>query len=241
MRLRIALSLTALAAGTLAVSQNAGATHVRPYAAVLVKDALVIAQQPCGAVNSTHGTPLAYPSCTLPVQVSQYLTAGTPDVNGAPVGLVGSVNLKVIPPADIAIKANITDVRCRPPTSPAVCSSANTTGPNDYTGELQILIGMRITDHSNAPGLKTPGTVIDLPFPVVVPCGSTVPTMGSTCSVNTTMNATFPGMASEKKRIVYQIPQQTAGGGVQVWDGGASGSAGAADSTLFLEPGVFLP
>ena len=57
----------------------------------------------------------------------------------------------------------------------------------------------------------------------------------------TTMNSVIPGSAPANKRTVYQIPQRTSPGGIQVYDGGPNGTAGATNATLFLEPGVFLP
>ena len=241
MRLRIPLLLTALALGTLAVTHTAGATHVRPKAAVKVQDSLVIAQKPCGTPDTTHVGPPGAQSCTSPQQVSQFVTAGTPDVNFAAPSLVGSLTLRVVP-GDVRITSRVTDVRCLPSTSQ--CSStANTYDGPDYLGQLQVRVGVRITDHYNAGG-TTPATVTDIPFPrAPMTCTPTGPIIGATCNVNTTMNAILvvPGSAPPGKFTVYQIPQRTSGGGMQVWDGGASGVAGASDSTLFLEPGVYLP
>lgn len=241
MRFRIPLALAVLAVGVMAVSQLAGATHVRPKAATPLRDSMVIAQRACTAPNTIHGTPLAFPSCQPPGQVSQWVSAGTPDANGAPANFVGHVRLIQLP-ADIGIDSNITDVRCLPATAASVCTPANAADGPDYVGQLEIRIGFRITDHFNAPMSTTPGTMVDITFPVKEPCASTPNVaVGGTCSIVTSMNAIVPGSAPGAKRTVYQIPQQTSPGGIQVWDGGQNGVAGASDATLYLEPGVFLP
>ena len=241
MRLKILFALFALALGVMAVSQIAGATHVRPGGATPLRDSLVIAQQECTSPNSTHGAPLAFPSCNPPKQTSQWLTAGTPDANTAPAQFIGHVRLiSNSSPADIYIDSNITDVRCLPATSASVCTPVNSLDGPDYVGQLQIQIGLRVTDHFGSPG-TTPTTMADIIFPVNVNCAATAATIGSTCNVVTSMNALVPGSAPGAKRTVYQIPQRTGKGGITVWDGGQNGVAGASDATLYAEPGVFLP
>ena len=77
----LALALAAL--GALVVAQLAGALHPRPTGATPVRVSLVPAYEPCTSPNRTHGPPLAFPSCSPPVQTSDFLTVGTPDANGA--------------------------------------------------------------------------------------------------------------------------------------------------------------
>src|SRR5687767_10396472 len=112
-----ALVLAALL--VLVVAQLAGASHPRPKSASPVKVSVVPAYEQCTAPNRTHGPPLAFRSCSPPVQASDFLTVGTPDANGAAANSVGSVELRVIvgnpgPPedSDIILKLDITDVRC---------------------------------------------------------------------------------------------------------------------------------
>jgi hypothetical protein len=240
MRLKVLFTLLVTALGVLAASGAASATHVRPKAATPLRNSLVIAQQECiPPATSTHGAPLAFASCNPPQQTSKWLTAGTPDANGAPANFIGHVRL-IVGSADVNIDSNITDVRCLPPTSPSVCTPANSAAGPDYVGKVQIQIGMRITDHNNSP--SPPATVIDIIFPVDVNCVSTTSvSVGSTCGIVTSMNALVPGSAPGTKRTVYQIPQRTAQGGITVWDGGMNGVAGSSDATLYAEPGVFLP
>jgi hypothetical protein len=59
--------------------------------------------------------------------------------------------------------------------------------------------------------------------------------VGATCSVSTSLDAVVPGMATDGKRTTMEL------GPVQVYDGGASGVAGAADAQVFERQGVFVP
>src|SRR5207249_5054299 len=94
----------------------------------------------------THGLPLAFPSCAPPTQQSGFLTVGSPDANGADANSIGSLRIDAIPgdpstptdEADVRLLLSITDVRNRP-------------APTDYTGQLQGLLPIRITDLDNAP------------------------------------------------------------------------------------------
>lgn len=251
----------------LAVSaQVASASYPRPKGATPVRVALVVAYQQCTAPNSTHGGPLpdnpsANPnSCTspAPVQTSNYLTVGTLDANGADANSVGRVRLdvKTSSPEDIAMKVNITDVRCN--SSNAVsgyCNNANTDNPNlpDYAGEVAAEIPLRITDNyncstppsCNSGSFTDPATMEDvgpsnsvLGFPVNVSCASTASTtIGASCDANTTMNAVVPGSVQDGHRVNYEVPNA-----IQVYDGGSDGIVGtAADNTLFEEQGYFVP
>src|SRR5690349_25098561 len=105
-----------LAAGTIAALlvtiQTAGG-HVRPKGATPLRVSLVPAQNLCAAPNSTHGGTFAFPSCNPGLQTSNFLTTGTPDVNGAPANMVGYLRLVAVP-GDMNIVSNITDVRCLP-------------------------------------------------------------------------------------------------------------------------------
>ena len=107
---------------------------------------------------------------------------------------------------------------------------------SDYTGELQVRGEIRITDRNNGPLQNEGATGFDTEFPVTVPCTPTASgTVGATCSVSSTVNAILPGTVVEGKRAVWQLGQ------VQVFDGGATGLAGASDATLFETQGLFVP
>jgi hypothetical protein len=53
--------------------------------------------------------------------------------------------------------------------------------------------------------------------------------------VTTSLNAVVAGSAVESKRSIWEL------GPVQVFDGGTSETAGAADARLFERQGLFIP
>src|SRR6185503_12842832 len=99
----------------------------------------------CTAPNEQHGPPLAFPSCSPPVQESDWVTTGTADSNGQATQFVGSLRLDTVPgnPATVADEADvkavmdITDVRRKDNMA-------------DYVGSIQATIVTRITDRFNA-------------------------------------------------------------------------------------------
>ncbi len=235
------LVITALA--LLVLASPAHAAYPRPRGATPLKTALVPAFKPCtpSGSNSTHGAPLAFPSCAPPVQASGFLTVGTMDSNGAAENAVGSVlySLQTVSPRDVLIDVSTTDVRCQLPVN-TTCGSANAAAGPDYTGQLEVVHVLRMTDRFNRPGATGafgPGTVVDIPYPeLTVPCGPTADTsMGSTCAISTTANAIIPGSVRDGERAIWEMGQ------VQVYDGGANGTAGSSDATLFEDEGVFVP
>jgi Tol biopolymer transport system component len=209
--------------------------YPRPKGATPVRASLVAAYKQCSAPNSSHGSPLDSPSCAPPVQASSYLTVGTPDANGQAPNAIGSVRMRAFscpacvgpgPNADVRLDVSITDVRKK-------------SDLDDYDGELQADASLRITDRNNTPnpGGPGPGTVSDTHFPYSVPCATTSDTtVGSTCSVSTSANAVLPGAVLAGMRAIWALGQ------IQVYDGGADGSASTtADNTPFMDEGVFIP
>jgi hypothetical protein len=204
----------------------------RPAGATPLRVSLVPAFNPCIAPNRTHGAPLAFPSCTPPVQASSFLTVGTPDANGAAAQSVGSLSFASVlgdpataaDEADIKLIASITDVRLK-------------AGLGDYTGELDTNARVRLIDQASGPALNEPATVQDFIYRFTVPCRATVSTtIGSTCAVTTTADAIAPGTVREKARTIWEV------GGVQVDDGGPDGvAATTSGNTLFETQGVFVP
>ena len=125
--------------------------------------------------------------------------------------------LRVLPAADIAIDASITDVR----------NSADLT---DYTGELEGRLALRLTDGYNAAAVGDPqtdaATVADTSFKFSVPCAATAGDTGGACAVSTSANAVVPGSAREGDRAIWEL------GAIGLYD--PSGD-------LFATQGVFLP
>jgi hypothetical protein len=207
------------------------ASYPRPRGATPFRVPLVPAFQACAAPNSSHGAPLAFPSCKSPTQTSSFLTVGTPDANGTGANSTGSVTFTAVAgnagtpadEADMKILVSLTDVRRKSDLA-------------DYTGQLQLLPTLRITDRLSGSVPVDPATVTDLGYPVTVPCtATTATTVGSTCSVSTTADAVTPGLMVENRRTILEIGQ------VKVFDGGADGLAATPGNTLFASEGVFVP
>ena len=188
----------------------------RPRGATPLLLALVPAFTRCTAPNRIHGPPTLGSgsndaSCNPPAQTSSFLTIGAPDANGAPLNSTGTVRFDSIvgaagPPedSDIAVVVNVTDVRCK--TGVATCGAANTQAGPDYTGELTPNAEIRLTDNFNgvtAGGGTHAATGQDtlLGGLIQVPCTSTAAlTVGSTCTLATTLNAVSPGLVLDGKR-----------------------------------------
>lgn len=210
--------------------------YARPISANNTRAYLDIAYDSCSSPNATHGGPLAASSCSPPSQTSDFLTVGTPDANGMQPNFTGWVHLKAISPspsptdgdqADVTIQMNLTDVR-------------NKTSLTDYTGELELVLPLRVTDRYNgnqfSPPIQ-PATATDTPLRMSVVCTATADILvGSTCSATTSADTLMPGIALEGKRAVWELGQ------LRVYDGGADGDADTAgDNTLFAVQGLFAP
>jgi Tol biopolymer transport system component len=223
--------------------------YPRPKSASPVSASLVIAYRACSpsSANRTHGPPLAYPSCRPPVPVSTVLTVGTADSNGAPTRFLGTVKLTPMrgnpatpaDEADMTVEASLVDIRCAvgidpdPETEGWPCRSGAMT---DYTGEVEVVVTMRITDKLTQGGRT--GTLEPATIGVTVPCTATPDDVaGGTCAVTTTMDSVVPGVIPEGARSVWQLD------GVEVWDGGIDGDVDTSSdqAALFATQGVFVP
>jgi hypothetical protein len=185
----------------------------------------------CESPNSQHGAPLAFDSCAPPQPQTPLLTTGTPDANGQAPRFIGSVTLKTIVgdsstaqnDADVAITVNVSDVRC------AAAGNDCEGALSDYTGQLSLgLGGVRLTDQSASIFGEDGTTNTIFRFWAQVPCAGTVdPSVGSTCQVQTTVNAGLPGAVVEGKRAIWEI------GRVELWDG--------EEANVFATQGIFVP
>jgi tricorn protease-like protein len=209
--------------------------YARPRGATPTRISLTPAYKPCTAANTTHRTPLSFPSCNPPTAESSFLTVGTPPANGQAANSVGSVrfDVKPGPPEDISIDVSLTDVRC------TGTSGGCTNGAlADYSDDLLFDSAFRITDMGNG-GANPSGTVNDLPVRFSVPCAPTVSTtVGSTCSISTTIDTLLGGSAVVAgQRAIWQMSDL-----VKLDDGGADGVASTqGDNTLFAVGGLFAP
>jgi hypothetical protein len=216
---------------------------------------LVPAHQQCAAqnANAQHGPPLASPSCSPSKEESATLTVGTPDKNGFGANASGSATFKVIctdgqqPPCplsgeteDVSISISMTDVRCA--TTAAACPGGF---GSDYVGRVLAVPHVRITDKLNGTLGTGAGTAADVPLNFPISCAATTATdIGSTCSLSTTADALYPGIAQEQSRAVWQL------NGFSVYDAGANGTGfdtgcppacGDGDEQVFQHQGLFTP
>jgi hypothetical protein len=214
---------------------SATASYARPKSATPTKVSLVIAYEQCTAPNRVHGPPAlgggtTDASCSPPVPASDHLTVGTPDSNGQPPKFIGEAGFRAIvgdpgtaaDEADAGLRVSLIDVR--------------RSDLGDYAGELAVSASVRITDKYNGTFPSDSGTVSDIPFPFVAPCTPTTDaTVGSTCAVDTTVEALVPGAVQEKARAIWELAQ------IEVRDGGADGDGDTDPNTPFARQGIFIP
>jgi hypothetical protein len=125
--------------------------------------------------------------------------------------------------ADVAYWFTLTDVR-------------NATDLSDYAGELQARVNLRVTDRGSGSSEAEPATVEDVLLRADVPClPTTATTVGSACSLNTTLDALTPGIVPEAARAIWELGQ------IEVLDGGPDGDVDTADNDVFARQGIFIP
>jgi hypothetical protein len=210
-----------------------GCEYARPKGASPNNLTLVPAFKPCTSANASHGAPLASASCSPPQLASNYLTVGTPDVNGQAPNFTGLISTKVVgespinpdngDQADVEFNAHLTDVR-------------NASDLSDYTGELRAVLPLRITDRSGGNYGDASVTTNDVPLAFNIGCAATPGPEGGACNVATSADAVMTDLVTEGQRGVWRLGQ------VQVFDGGADGDADTTgDNTLFAVQGAFTP
>jgi WD40 repeat protein len=216
------------------------AGYVRPVSASPLRASLVPAFEPCTSPNRTHGPPLSFGSCAPPSQRAGFMTFGSAPAGASPKA-VGSVRLGVVPGdpdsvnrADVKVSATLKDVR-------------RGFDLADGPGSLELVLPVRITDQTNGPfDSEHQATVKDFddyltnPLRFLLPCTETAdPAVGSTCSVNTTVNALLgsnPGAVRERRRAIWALDQ------LAVYDGGDDGYIESRDdNTVLAVQGVFVP
>jgi predicted acyl esterase len=205
--------------------------YARPLGATPLVMALVPAYRPCVTPDLSHGPPLSHDACAPPALVSPNLTVGTPDANGEFAHSVGIARFGAVrddpetqpDEADVRINISATDVR-----------RASTL--NDYTGELQSVSVLRITDRASGAGAE-PATMLDTPLRVKLACAATAAgDRGGTCSVVTTVDALITGALQDGMRSIWEFDA------VEVHDGGRDSDADTpGDNRLFLRQGLFVP
>jgi Tol biopolymer transport system component len=207
------------------------AGYPRPRGATPLRLSLVPAYQQCTSPNDTHGVPLSDGSCAPPQLSSSQLTVGTPDSNGKRTTMKAYVQLTTVvgnqtTPSDVQITTALQDVFNK--------------DLSDYTGQLRAELPVRITDKNNTPSSGGPGAATTEPFlfGFDVPCTATPAdaTVGSDCTLTTTINTLYPGAIVGGKRAIWQM------GRGRIDDSGPDGNPDTtADNTVFLDQGVFVP
>ena len=212
----------------------------RPKGGPSLRASVVPAYQGCAAPTHVHGPPLASPSCSPPAQRSPRLTVGSPDANGAPAtssGFVrysGKIGTPGLPDdSDIVMAFSLTDVRCKIAMTP--CEAA---ALSDYTGELQVLSTIHVTDRFSAAapgGGSDAATMTATPFAFIAPCAATATAEGARCAITTSANALAPGFARDGKRMLIAMGRPV------VEDGGTDGIVATEPNAVFAVQGVFVP
>jgi hypothetical protein len=107
--------------------------------------------------------------------------------------------------------------------------------PNASGADVTAVTRLRFTDKANGYG-GLPATATEYDFKVPIDCSSTPdPSVGSTCSVNTTANVLVPGLIQEHRQTVIQAFR------VRIDNSGANGVRGDSDDRIFATQGVFVP
>jgi predicted acyl esterase len=194
-----------------------------PGSASALNVPLVPSFKQCGTagrpVSGQHPAPLAVGSCS-PSPTATVARVGTQAVGSASLGAN---------PGDVAVVVNQSDVR-----------SGTVTGadydPNPSGADMTAYVRVRLTDYSNGGSGNDPATTTDFDLGVPVTCVATVSgTVGSDCTVNTTMNAVTPGAFVANKKAVVQAFR------VRLNDAGVNGTRGDGDDSLFEQQGFLAP
>jgi Tol biopolymer transport system component len=183
-----------------------------------------------GRSASSHGAPLSLPSCNPPGFAPGTIAHMGPQATGIATYSVAPGNAgTVVDEADVSIAGSVSDMH-----------STSRTG-SDYNPDLSgpdvtLVTKFRITDALNGASLTDPGTMSDIDFAVAMQCVETPdPSIGSTCSVNTSADSALPGVIKESRRMVLQLLR------VRLNDSGANGVRGDGDDRNFAQQGFFVP
>lgn len=211
--------------------------YARPKESASLRVPLVIAYRRCALPgNRLHGPPLDAPACSPPTQRSEHLVVGTGDANRRAAKFHGYLRYTVLSgdtttaedEADVRLVASATDIRRK-------------ADLQDYRGELQARISVRLTDELNSRSVAGPydetATTSNFTIPFTVPCTPNADAaVGANCSVTTSVDTVVPGAVIEGKRAIWEV------GKVILLDGGPDGVASSeAGNTVFGVQGVFVP
>jgi hypothetical protein len=207
------------------------APYPHPQSASQLNVSLVPAFRQCGTggnpSNAKHSPPLATNSCNPPRPGSVLALVGTTSQSSALMTVVpGDSDPTNGNQANVSLGAALSDIQS---------ASGGDYNPNPSGADLTAVTRLRFTDKANGYG-GLPATATEYDFKIPIDCSSTAdPTIGSTCSANTTANALVPGLIQEQRQTVVQTFR------VRVDDSGANGVRGDSDDRIFATQGVFVP
>jgi Tol biopolymer transport system component len=205
-------------------------SYHHPQSASQLNVSLVPAFKPCGTggnpSNAKHAPPLATNSCNPP-KPSLLAAVGSTSQSSAQMTVVpGDTDPTNGNQANVSISASLTDIQS---------TAGGDYNPNASGPDLTAVTRLRLTDKANGYG-GLPATATEYDFKVPIDCSSTPdPSIGSTCSANTTANTLLPGLIQEQRQAVVQAFR------VRVDDSGANGIRGDSDDRIFATQGVFIP
>jgi hypothetical protein len=207
------------------------ANYPHPQSASQLSVSLVPAFKQCGTganpSNAEHSPPLATSSCNPPKPGSAVALVGpTSQPSAAFTVTPGDSDPTNGNQANLSISAGLTDIQS---------TAGGDYNPNASGADLTAVTRLRITDKANGYG-GLPATATEFDFKVPTDCSSTAdPSVGSSCSANTTANALVPGLIQEQRQTVVQAFR------VRIDDSGANGIRGDSDDRIFMTQGLFAP
>jgi 6-phosphogluconolactonase (cycloisomerase 2 family) len=197
-------------------------TYARPASGVKTTTSLVPAFAPCTAPDRVHGPPLDSPSCSRPRLMSPHVVMGSQSTGSVRLAVNAGDPATQTDEADVSLRVELTDVR-------------RAAGGADYTGELQLMVDLQITDAQPFGEAREPMTTATIGYSAAVPCAATAAASGARCAALTSADALAPGAVPEGWRSVWQLGQ------ARVLDGGPDGRAATADNAVLARQGVFVP
>jgi hypothetical protein len=207
------------------------ASYEHPQSAASLSASLVPTFRPCGTgaspTNGQHSPPLGVQSCLPPVPGSNVARVGSSSVGTASFSVVpGDTDPTNGDQADVTLSASLSDVK----TTGGADYAPNPSGP-----DLTEITRLRFTDKANNYGGAS-GTATEYDFRVPIECAATSdPSIGSSCSANTSADSMLPGFVTEQRQTVIQAFR------VRVDDAGANGTTGDSDDRIFATQGIYIP
>jgi hypothetical protein len=207
------------------------APYPHPQNASSLQVSIVPAFQPCATnanpLNAEHAPPFGVHSCSPPKPGSSVALVGPTSQSSAAFTVTpGDTDPTNGNQADVGITASLSDIKA---------TAGGDYNPNASGADLTGITGLRLTDKANGYG-GLAGTAREFDFSFPIDCsGTTDPSVGSTCTANTSANAIMPGFVQEQRQTVVQAFR------VRVNDSGPNGIRDDADDSIFATQGIYAP